>query len=465
MNATISYNTIIGILANPPSLDPHPNFFNLRALRTHFARALKKLPCPQSGVNGWAGAVLAPAMYALIDNLVFHWNISTTPVPKFPAGYTVTNDGSQGARIPYTRKEILTITAKHTCAKHYHDTGTNVCHTCFDILDAHISNAYKIAPASSPNTVGWNSTMLPNEIINQLMTTYGKLIPDAVRQNNLTFIATYNPKDPPELLFKHVPNCQEVVIVTKVPYTMEQLLMNIVNLFTHFGVYVRNMDDWERKPLANQTYFNLRPFIQAAYQCRLASGVITATTSGYASNNCFTGLTAEDNVSDDGTANTIVKSINTHMANLSASILLQSNTSNNGNTVIFNASMQQVAANEAQRNNNHNCMLQQFAKMTKNQPGTQNFASQFFPAPGCNSVQLCPCSNPNASPGSTMGPTSRRRRLRRQPLPQQMWPSPPAWSGATGSTGPLHRWESDDSLHPGRHLACPAAESLVFECG
>ncbi len=32
MNAIISYDTIISLLANPPSLDPHPNFFNLHAL-------------------------------------------------------------------------------------------------------------------------------------------------------------------------------------------------------------------------------------------------------------------------------------------------------------------------------------------------------------------------------------------------------------------------------------------------
>ncbi len=83
MIAIISYDTIVGLLPNPPTIDPGPNFFNLRALQNHFARALKKVLCPQSGVNGWAGAVLAPAMYALLNNAAFHWNISTTPVPEF----------------------------------------------------------------------------------------------------------------------------------------------------------------------------------------------------------------------------------------------------------------------------------------------------------------------------------------------------------------------------------------------
>jgi hypothetical protein len=118
MNGIISYDTIVGLLVNLPTIDPRPKFFNLRALQNHFVRALKKLPCPQSGVNGWAGAVLALAMYALIDNAAFHGNISTTPVSEFPPQYVVNNDDTQGALIPYTCEEILTITDKtHLCKK------------------------------------------------------------------------------------------------------------------------------------------------------------------------------------------------------------------------------------------------------------------------------------------------------------------------------------------------------------
>jgi hypothetical protein len=218
--------------------------------------------------------------------------------------------------------------------KHYHDTGTNIFHACFDILDTHVNDAYKTAPLSSPNTVGWNSTMLPDEIFDQLMTTYGKPTPNAVRQNNLTFLSAYNPTDPPKLLFKQVADCQEIAIVAKIPYTTEQLLMNVVNLFMRSGAYTYDMGDWERKPTANQTYFNLHPFIQAAYQRCLASGVITAAASGYATNNRFDGLTAKDDiddVSDSGMTKTIVNTINTHMANLSASVLTQTTASNEAN--------------------------------------------------------------------------------------------------------------------------------------
>ena len=362
MDATIGYDTVVGLLANPPSLGSRPNFFNLRELRLHYARALKKVPCPQSAINGWSGAVLSPAMYALIDTTPFHWNISTSAIPVFPARFVLEDDGTNGAEIPYTRDEILTITATHARRKHLHDTGINICRAVFDTLDAHVGDEFKSPPDSAPGTVGWNLTMLPNDMFEQLMLTYGKPTPDAVRQNNMTFYSAYNPKDPPEVLFKRFADCQEIAIVAKVPFTTEQLLMNAVDLLTRCGMYTRDMDDWERKPIADQTYFLLRPFIQAAFQRRLTSGSVTAAASGYSTNR-FAGLTAEDDVSDDGTAETVIDTINSHMANLSASVLTQSSASNDANTAIFNASIQQMAANEAQRNAEHAQMMQQFALM------------------------------------------------------------------------------------------------------
>jgi hypothetical protein len=191
MNAIISYDTIMNILVNLPSLDPRPNFFNLCALQTHFAWAFKKVPCPQSAVNEWAGAVLAPAMYALIDTNPFNWRINPrTAVLHFPACFATLSNSTQGAALPYSCKEILTITAEHILNKNYYETGINVCRACFDVLNALVADTYKTAPATAPSTIGWNLTMLPNEIFEQLMLTYGKPTPDTMRQNNLTFIAT-----------------------------------------------------------------------------------------------------------------------------------------------------------------------------------------------------------------------------------------------------------------------------------
>ncbi len=206
-------------------------------------------------------------MYALIDTTAFHWKFKPkNPVPDSPACFPLQADGTQGASLPYSREEILTITAEHTLKKTYYETGINVCHAFFDVLDAHVVDAYKTAPTSAPSTIGWISMMMPNKIFEQLMLTYGKSTPNAMRQNNLTSISTYNPKDPPKLRFKRCANCQEVAIVLKVPYMSEQLLMNVIDLFMHLGIYAPYMDDWEYKAKANKTYV-IHPSHVSALHC------------------------------------------------------------------------------------------------------------------------------------------------------------------------------------------------------
>ena len=146
MDTTIEYDTVKTLVANPPNLDPRPNFFNLRELRLHFARALKKIPCPQSGVNGWSGAVMSPKMYALIDGTPFHLNIApATDVADFPPLFAA--DGITS--IPYKREETIKINATFKRNKNYNDTWLNIYRAVYDALDAHVNDAYKVAPTTN----------------------------------------------------------------------------------------------------------------------------------------------------------------------------------------------------------------------------------------------------------------------------------------------------------------------------
>jgi hypothetical protein len=232
MDTVISYEMVKALVANPPSLGDCPNFFNLQALQNHFPRTLKWITCPQSPVKGWAGFLLIPAMYALIDPKSFNLKLlnllMTTGVPEFPPIYAA--DGT--TVIPYTREQTLRITAVFTCQKNYYDTACNIYHAMYNMLDAHVDDAFKVAHPTNPPTVGWNASTLLNDIFDQLMKTYGRLAPNAMQQNMMTFLAPYNPQDPLEILFKRCANCQAVAIIANVKYTNEQLLMNVINLLT-----------------------------------------------------------------------------------------------------------------------------------------------------------------------------------------------------------------------------------------
>ncbi len=86
-----------------------------------------------------------------------------------------------------------------------------------------------------------------------------------MRQNNVNFLAAYNPQDPPETLFKQCTDAQEIATLAKNPYTTQQLLINTINLLARSGLYQRDLEDWERKPIVDQTWINLRPFTQEGY--------------------------------------------------------------------------------------------------------------------------------------------------------------------------------------------------------
>jgi len=76
-----------------------------------------------------------------------------------------------------------------------------------DTLNMHVNDAFKVAPGTNPPTTGWNGSMLPNNIFNQLQGMYGKPMPDAIWQNKLTLLAPYNPQELPKLLFKQCSDC------------------------------------------------------------------------------------------------------------------------------------------------------------------------------------------------------------------------------------------------------------------
>ncbi len=124
-----------------------------------------------------------------------------------------------GDPVPYTREEKSTIDAKLKFArvKVYFETWKNIYRACYDTLDEHINDAFKVAPPTTLPTTGWNSMITIHGIFDQLAATYGKPTPNAMHQNNVNFLAANNPQDPSEILFKRCTNVQEIATLVKNP--------------------------------------------------------------------------------------------------------------------------------------------------------------------------------------------------------------------------------------------------------
>ena len=71
MDDMILYDEITGMLNSPPTLAPRPNFFRLRAFRRYIVDVMKQIPHPGYPQHRWAGMVLQPAIFALINATPF----------------------------------------------------------------------------------------------------------------------------------------------------------------------------------------------------------------------------------------------------------------------------------------------------------------------------------------------------------------------------------------------------------
>ncbi len=107
MDDIIAYDDIMEMLKSPPTLAPRPNFFRLRVFRCHIVDVMKQIPHPDYPQHGWAGMVLQPAIFALINATPF--------VPPMNPGLIATYP--QFALQPAVRRLTVNSKLTRTCTK------------------------------------------------------------------------------------------------------------------------------------------------------------------------------------------------------------------------------------------------------------------------------------------------------------------------------------------------------------
>jgi len=236
------------------------------------------------------------------------------------------------------RATIATIDASFNRARNYWRSYENIKRACYNMLDDHIDDAFKVS--NNPALTGWNPSMNIIDMLDELVTTYGRPTPVALLTNDTLFRSAYSPIDAPEVLFRRIENCQEVQVLGDDPYTAVQLLNNAVRLLLACGLYQRDFEEWDRRAAADKTYLQLKPFIQAAFQRRLNASGNTTGQQGYVQN-AFNALTedSDDDIDDD------VATIVTQLAAMTnQSQLTAASTTATTNNV--NAAITQLAANQ-----------------------------------------------------------------------------------------------------------------------
>jgi len=246
------------------------------------------------------------------------------------------------------RAAQATIDAQFKRAKNYYESYLNIRRAVFNILDDNIDDAFKVS--DDPMLVGWNPSMEPREMFDQITTTYGRPTPAALLQNDTLFRSVYSPNDAPEVLFRRIEDCQEVQILGEDTYTAQQLLNNAVRLLLQCGLYTRDFEDWDRKSSGDRIWINLKTFVQECYTRRLNASIITSGAQGYVQN-AFAVLQKESEEEDDD-----VQTFITQMAVLTTQSQLMATTMAETSASVA-AAINQLHANEQ-------AMQQQFAAFT-----------------------------------------------------------------------------------------------------
>ena len=175
------YKEATGFLKNLPSLAPHPDFEKLHALHKHFITGLTPLVCPQNLIHGWAGIVMDPVMYTLLEPTMPFAAVTV------PGDFTVYQNFATNAAIRMTNKIFA-------CNKNYYLSFININRACFHTLNNNIGDQLKVSNLA--NITGWNSSMSIRMIFEQLEQLYGKPNAMALFPMTPSFAAPSQPPTP-----------------------------------------------------------------------------------------------------------------------------------------------------------------------------------------------------------------------------------------------------------------------------
>ncbi len=361
MDAVIEYDEAAGFLKNPPSLEPRPNFTNIRALQKHIVQALAQLSCPQSAIYSWLGLAMDPATYLLLEGTAFTIPPDPGPTAIFPNGAAV------------AQTIVKTTQATFDCDKNYYLSYKNITRACFRMLDANVSAQFKVS--NNPTLTGWNSTMSIIDILGQLQVSYGKPNMMMLYTNNTLFRSPMNAGDSPKMLFYRIEQCREIQRIGNLPYSEEQIIANAVRILLQANIFLlKEFDAWDAVTL--KTYLALKTSIHAAYGRRLTALALHSTSgqNGYANQTIYNVM--EEGIDDDTNNDTV-----TTITQTAALTTATGSTTPSGGTAIS----AEVATTINQLSANQTAIMSQMAAAT-----AQMAALSVVPPPAQNTHAYAP---------------------------------------------------------------------------
>jgi hypothetical protein len=174
---------------------------------------------------------MAPEMYALLKPQPFVVPADPSPGPVYS---------------PFAPLNTVKMAdAAFERNKNYFLSYKNINQACYLMLNELVPNQYKVS--NTPRLIEWNASMFIQDILNQMEDLYGKPSSASLIATDTLFKSPFAASEAPELLFYRIEQCQEVMTLGKLPYTLEQIIQKVLCLLMASNIFpTREFDTWEQ---------------------------------------------------------------------------------------------------------------------------------------------------------------------------------------------------------------------------
>jgi len=124
-------------------------------------------------------------------------------------------------------------------------------------------------------TMGYSS-VTPSQMLEHLVTNYGGITAKDLRDNMERLKTPWNPDTPIESVFTNGTFCRNFANEGNNPISDETYVLILVDIFEASGVLEKAIEDWEAKPVADQTLANAIPHFKTGNRLRLIKEAKTA---------------------------------------------------------------------------------------------------------------------------------------------------------------------------------------------
>jgi hypothetical protein len=200
------------------------------------------------GALGHLALTVPPAVYATLSNVAFI--VPNNPGPIAPV-----------LAVAPTAAQLAAHRERFTEELRIYRLYNNVQNVLKTQLLAAVEDIYV---RTLRNTHTGYAQVTVMQLLDHLYTTYGRMTPMALQDNDIRFRQAYNPAEPFELLIQQIEDAMSFAAAGNQAYTAEQVVSNAYYLIHSTGMFIDACREWRRRTTVTKTWANFKTdFAQA----------------------------------------------------------------------------------------------------------------------------------------------------------------------------------------------------------